>query len=151
MAEGDTEGHFIQAGLGHITRETEEFGTGRLLSADLAEGSGPTQHDEWDTAQGFDVVDRSGQTEEAVGGGEGRLDSGKATRAFNGFKEGGFFAANVSACSITDFNIHRKAGATDRVANIACRAAFNEGSLYALGGGGIFAANIDIDLVGTNG
>src|SRR5258708_8478342 len=85
MAEGDTEGHFIQAGLGHITRETEEFGTGRLLSADLAEGSGPTQHDEWDTAQGFAVVDSRGQTEKAAGRAQATPASPPPTRPFHGF------------------------------------------------------------------
>lgn len=127
FSNGEAEGDFVEAGAGDVTGEAEEFGAGGArvgLANPGALGSpGFEAHIESgeEGEEGFDVVDGGGLIEQAIRDGEGGFDAGEATFAFDGFKKGGFFAADVCACAEAEFDIKVEAFlAEDVFAEIPC-------------------------------
>ena len=88
VAQGDAKRHFVQARAAHIARDAEQLGPGRFFRAELAVSGRPVVRIIRDIAQGLDVVDDGRLAEQAVRGGEGRLDAREAALAFDRLRTG---------------------------------------------------------------
>ena len=134
-----------------MAAHTQEFGACALFGAKRAEPCCAIQHDGRNIAQCFDIIDYRWLVKKAMRSGVRWLDARKTAFAFNGFKEGSFFTANISPCAASDFYIKRKTAIKYILTDKACGACFVNGRFKALGRIRIFAANKDITFSGING
>lgn len=110
--ELDAEVALVDAGAVDVAADTHELGAPAGWAADgglgalLAEPLPAVLDDARHMAEGFGVVDDGGLAEEALDGGEGRLDARPAALAFEGFEEAGLFTTYIGPGAAVDVAVH---------------------------------------------
>ena len=123
--------------------EGEEFGAGAEWGADGGVGFAAIGEDGGEVGEGFDVIDDGGFAEEPLDGGEGRADADLGALAFDGGEEGGFFAADVSACAFDGFEGEREAGVGDVGAEEPGVLEVGDGGVDGADGVRVFSADVE--------
>lgn len=147
--ERSAEGHFDEAGIGHLADQGEDLGAGALGAAGLAEPGGSLGDDRRHVEPGFDVVDVGGLAPESLLGGERGAGARAAGKTFEGGDERGFLAADERPGAFHKLDIELEAAAHDVVAEEAGLARLVDGAGEAVDGERILGAHIDDALGGA--
>src|SRR5277367_781037 len=102
-------------------------------------------------AERFHIVDHRGAAVQADDGGKGRLDARIAALAFERFHQRGFFAAFVGARAGVGREVEIKSAAENILAEKAFGVGFGDRGFQDVNNVAIFAADVGVALIGTDG
>jgi hypothetical protein len=151
LADGGAEGHFHQAGVGHVPGQREGLGSRRTCRADAAEDLRTLVDDARNVRQRLDVVDDGRLAPQSALRRERRLGRGHAAQSFDGRDHGGLFAAHERARAFHHFAAQRQARTEDILAEDAFALGVGHGLAHARHGERILGAHVDERVAGADG
>src|SRR5271154_3783867 len=151
LAEIEAKRKFIDAGLIDVPGNRVQARAAIFRSAQAGVPIAAAANDGGHGAERFHVVDHRGATVQADDGGEWRLDARIAALAFERFHQRGFFAALVGARAGVGREVEIKTAAENIFAEKAFGVGFGDRGFQDVNNVAIFAADVGIALIGTDG
>ena len=133
-----------------MARDAKQLGARVVRAAKAREPFGPTAENRRHNGDGFHIVHRGGAAIQASACRKRRLHAGHALFTFKAFQKRGFLAANVSASTVVQVKIEIIARPTGVFAQQTRIIAFVNGSLQRLTLADVFAANVDVAIIGPH-
>ena len=145
LAERDAHRHLVVARTLHVPAHAEDPRAAALGRVpDGGEPLGPAVHDVRDVGQRFHVVDHRRFLEQAVGGGERRLDPGQAPLALQGFEQGGLLSADIGAGAAVHVQVQCEGASEDVFAEVARLVGLRQRALEDFGAEGELSTDVNI-------
>ena len=143
LARGHAEHDLVVAGPLDVARDGDELRAGRVLDADLRVLLAAHLHDVRDGHQRLDVVDERRALEEALVGGERRLQARVAALALERVEQRGLLAADVGARAAVHDEAEVEARAEDVLPEVAGLVGLGQRGVEDVGLLLVLAADVD--------